>query len=214
MRRGKAWVLLLLALVILAVCGCNTGTEVNEPPEPTAPAPETPVTGDLAPLPELPAARWSGELASADLVVLGTVTALKDSILASGTQAFTTANFTVEQVLKGDPSIKEVTFRAEIDLPAPLASGEGAFWPYAVADRLLISLHRGPGGIYTMGEIYWGESPKVEITAASYYAGDYEYTIDGLENWLGLVVRVMQDNGIPVAMKNPPSFNPERQPLD
>lgn len=207
MKQGKTFVLLLLAVLLVSCFGCDviTGTAVYEPPE---------AANKLPPLPELPPERWSDKLADADLVVLGTITALHDTILPEEKLAFTTADFTVEQVLKGTPDITEVTFRAAIDFPGEnLWPGAAREWPYGVSDRLLISLYKEPGNLYTKGELYWGESPKVEVPPVSYRAGNYEYTIDGAENWMGLVIRVMQEYRIPVAMENPPSFNPKRELL-
>ena len=74
MKHAKVFVLLFLAALLVSFCGCDviTGAAVYEPPEPV---------NELSPLPELPAERWSGKLAEADLVVLGTITALQDTVL-------------------------------------------------------------------------------------------------------------------------------------
>jgi hypothetical protein len=151
---------------------------------------------------------FEDRVVKSDLIVYGTITDREYDIVtvksANSTGEFTYTIFTlsVEKVIKGDPSTKQVPIKVVGGLegtPGPLPTG-----PYfSITDKILVCLIKEAGNGYTLFPlspfgVLWvesGETPQPIIIRNGIEMN--------LEKWIGEVIMIMQNNNIPIALDEP-----------
>jgi hypothetical protein len=132
----------------------------------------------------------------ADFIVLGNITDNRTEVVTvvsgntTGKFAYTFFTLSVEKVIKGDPSIKEVIIRVK---GGPIGEvyqvpTEGYF---SISDRLLALLHFEEGNVYTLPNsgLLWFESPAIGAKSTV-----------GLPESMGRIIQIMLANNIPIAL--------------
>ena len=131
---------------------------------------------------------------NADLIVSGNVTDKRYDIIThqtgnfTGKHAYKIFTLSVEKVIKGDPTTKEVLIRVPGGPIGQLYQGPPE-WYFSISDQLLVSLHREEGNVDTVSspELVW-------------ILGPTRITQPDLPVVIGRVIKIMKANNIPIAL--------------
>ncbi len=216
---------LLIILVLMALIGVLSSCKAV--PEPSMPASASALaqnTVDTTPAdlnivaPEDPTKPYEDPIEKntllADIIIVGTVIDQKVERVDSsqhdylGSITYTTFTFSVDKMVKGNPDTKEVFIR----LPGGTIKDENGAtnnppWQgyFTMSQQALLFLKKGDGNYFTVmvpfGAPWWKK------------AGGYEFIMTKangermtLENLLGIIVKTMRINAIPIAL--PPNERP------
>ena len=196
--------IILLAVLMACIQGCKSNenlslnsTSLQETVQPSVTylpnSPSTILTTKATPrsvAPEItPVDLITPVVLAADLIVSGSITDLKYDVqnVENGRVVSTIYTLAVDKVFKGDPQTATVSLRLPGGkFPDGTESSVINGYRFGISDRLLIALNVSVNS-YTIGDIFHWESKTI-------------HTDTPLTTMIARVVRVMQENNLPVSL--------------
>ena len=149
-------------------------------------------------------------IANADLIVLGTITDKKYDVVTvgsgntTGKYAYTIFTLSIEKVIKGEPSTKQVFIKV-----AGGYIGEIYQVPigkyFRISDHVLVSLIKKDADVYSLFEVLpkGGQIPIDSNGGVLWIDGSVISSSTPLQEMMGRVAKIMLANNIPISLDEP-----------
>jgi hypothetical protein len=205
--------ILFLAVLLISVSGCADYQDTTSPP---ATIPSVAVTSPVAKPPpssnpELtPKDPLEDDVIKADCIVSGKIVDKR----YEGINTPTIFTLSVDKMIKGDPSIREIKIKAD--------AGHVGSPYFQISEIILVCLKKGNEDIYTVLE----SSPflpdgrvSIEGSYAVLWSFPYENPLafEKRDQMIGRILRIMRLNNIPIALpekgRPPEPADPETPPI-
>jgi hypothetical protein len=201
-KKGRA-VVFTQILIITCASNCSspktTSLDDDRIPETSSSNSTTPSSSTIPSSTVTKIDPWTDAVIKTELIVYGTftnnryeVTTIIHSDNRTGTFAYTISTLTIEKVIKGDPSIKEVYLKAPggiIEEPGrtTIQDSPGP----SIGTKIMLGLNKKDGFYYPVSsDPFWIETSS-EPKIMSYQPLNYE---------IGRIIKIMPDNNIPITL--------------
>jgi hypothetical protein len=155
----------------------------------------------------------------ADLIVLGTITDNRTDVVTvvsgntTGKYAYTLFTFSVEKVIKGDPSIKEAIIRVPGGYIGEIYQVP-IFGYFQISDHVLLSLIREDADVYTLfAAPRRGREIPIHGDSGILWIRGSAMSGVPLEEIMGRICKILRINKIPISLNEPcpdPASLPKR----
>jgi hypothetical protein len=188
--------ILILLAATLGTASCNNSVIISH-----APASST-YENESDPLTDI--------VIKADIIALGTITDNRTEIVTTVSEnytskfAYTLYTFSIDKVIKGDPSIKEAIIREEGGyIGDGIYQGSQGSWNFWISDYAILGLMRGSDDEYILfAAPYEGKFLEEGVNSVLWIQGSAT-SREPLESIMGRICKILRINGVPNSLNEP-----------
>jgi len=155
----------------------------------------------------------------ADIIALGIITDKRTEIVTKVSEnytskfAYTLYTFSIDKVIKGNPSIKEATIREEGGyIGDGIYQYSAGIWNFWISDHVLLGLlHKNADDYILFAAPYGGKILEDGVNSVLWIQGSAT-SRDSLESIMGRICKILRINGIPNSL-NEPCPEPVNEPV-